>query len=234
MRRFARPREFLLNLNIDVILTICSSLLQESFLAFTNFFQVWVGYKSRDEILQLLHHLDWSNMHVHSMSWNQVTMDRFNAFLGECSRIRVSHALNYNACNNLFVNNQVNDNMYLLQVLARHDQFSFFAFNIFRAFFYNCVFEQSAEEMFFRFRNNKTFNDQFDCFLECLKGRLIISQAGWDAHLIMRPGFPMCEQFRSGEDDHYSPYSWPPTVDRVRKSNCQHCFLHMVFELIFN
>ncbi|KAL1816237.1 hypothetical protein ACET3Z_018811 [Daucus carota] len=54
------------------------------------------------------------------MSWNQVTMDRFNAFLGECSRIRVSHALNYNACNNLFVNNQVNDNMYLLQENRTH------------------------------------------------------------------------------------------------------------------
>ena len=234
MRRFARPEEFLLNLNVDVILTVCSYLLQESFLAFSNFFQVWVGYKTPNEILELLHHLDWSNMHVHNMSWDRVTMERFNAFLGECSRIRVSHALSYNACNNLFVNNRVNDNMFLLQILSHHDQFSFFAFNIFRAFFNTCVFDQSAEDMFFKFTNNKSFNEQFDRFPDCLRGRLMLSQAGWDAHQIMNPSFSMCERFRGGQDDHYSPYSWPPTIDRVRKSKCEHCFLHMVFQLIFH
>ena len=128
MRRIPRPEEYLFNLNLDIILIICSTLLQESFVAFTNFFQVWAVYKTREEILDLLHHLDWSKMHVHHMSWNRVTMDRFNAFLQECSRMRVLHALNYNACNNLFVNNQVNDNMFLLQILAHHDQCVFLRF----------------------------------------------------------------------------------------------------------
>lgn len=111
---------------------------------------------------------------------------------------------------------------------------SFFAFNIFRVFFHTCVFDQSAEDMYFRFINNKNFNDQFDIFVECLRGRLIISQAGWDGHHIIKPAFPMCHQFRTGQDDHYSPYSWPPTIDRVKKSKCQHCFFHMIFQLIFD
>lgn len=121
MKRIALPQDYLLNLNIELILNICFLLLQDDFLGFTNFFQVFVVYKNDEEVFNLLHHLYRTNMHVYKLSWNPVISVRFTLLLQMCSEMTVFHAASYNACNNLFLNNQVNENMFFLDILADYD-----------------------------------------------------------------------------------------------------------------
>ncbi|WOG82391.1 hypothetical protein DCAR_0101555 [Daucus carota subsp. sativus] len=220
MKRYPLPEEYLLNLNMDIILTICSFLLRDNFLAFTNFFQVFVMYKNDDEVFNLLHHLDWTNMHVHKLSWNQVVSSRFSRFLETSTEMMVIHAIAYNACNNLILNNQVNQNMSLLQILAHHDHLSFLALHIFRPFFDNNVFQVSAKAVHFRFKNNQIFNGQLQSFTEAFNGRLRLCTGGWDARQVMKPSFPMCQSYKTQPADHFSPYSWPAHIDRDNRLHC--------------
>ena len=234
MKRNPLPQDYLLNLNMEMILSICSLLLRDDFLAFTNFFQIFVVYKTDEEILNFLHHLDWTNIHVHKSSWVPVVSQRLNQFLQTCTNMRVLHAISYNTCSNLILNNQMNENILVLEMLAEHDHFSYFALNIFKPFFNPNVFQQSARNLYFRFKNSKSFNAQLQSFTESITGRMKLCTGGWDARQLMKPSFPMCQSYITEPAAHFSPYSWPAHFDRVISCKCSYCFLHMLFEIIFD
>ena len=234
MKKTTVPEEYLLNLNIDILLKICSLVLHDDFVAFTNLFQVFFVYMNEEEVSNLLHHLDWTYMHVHRISWNPIVSVRLTQFLKRCTEIRVSHALSYNACNNLFLKNQILENMFLLQNLETCDHFSFLAINFFRTFYNPQAFEESAKVVHLMFINNKKFNAHLSHFTQALNGRLKLCQGGWGARQIMKPSFSTCPMYKERPAHHYSPYGWPAHMERVRLSNCNHCFLLMLFEIIFD
>jgi len=124
MRRIARANEYLLHLNIELIISICSVLLEKSFMDFSNFFQVWSLYQTRAEISYLLHHLDWT--HMHTFDTNGLTPQgvRFSLFLHDCKNLGINHALCYDACKNLMSGHQPLDNLQILHTISDNHSLS--------------------------------------------------------------------------------------------------------------
>ena len=233
MTRIARAHENLLHLNIDLILQICSHLLQSDFLDFCNFFQVWHVSKSDAEIFNLLHNLDWSSMHLYDFNWNNDRCNRFKLFKVKCNNLGVLHFMSYEACKNVFSDNERAHNMYTLEMLAHHDHFSYFALNFFRSWLEQDTFFSSSKKLHLKFIHNPVFNQQMERFATSLKGILQRTLSGWHPPLQNRPSFPICSLYKYARNEHFSPYSWPPFFLRVKNSHCHYCFLHMLFYIIF-
>lgn len=179
MRRIARANEYLLHLNIELIISICSVLLEKSFMDFSNFFQVWSLYQTRAEISYLLHHLDWT--HMHTFDTNGLTPQgvRFSLFLHDCKNLGINHALCYDACKNLMSGHQPLDNLQILHTISDNHSLSFLAYFIFKPFYQNTSPEESASNLYNKFLTSMHFRSNLVNNCVILEARRTVHHVGW-------------------------------------------------------
>ena len=220
-------------LNIELMISICNLLLENSFLDFSNFFQVLCFRCSRAETLEVLHGLDWSWMHEADNSWVPLVVTRFTAFLDKCIQIRVSDAFCYVACKNLFVGINPMYHLNVLRELSTTHHLSFLSYHIFMPVYDIESVQFCARSIACQVSSSGHFKEFLLKNCRILNVRNDYSRVGWVRDPSLPPPLPLCALLRSDSDGHFNPYRWPALYKDILSTECSLCSLQILLLIIF-
>lgn len=233
--RVAGPDDHILRLPTDMVLIICSLLLEESFQDFTNFYLSWVPYQTPQQISTLLHNFDWRNMPLHERTWWYQPRQLFLAFLGMCKDRRVKGALCYDASKNIILGNMMEENLDVLQGIADEHSASFVTFHVFNSICRPETAEDSATSLLTRL-GGLHFRADLEACVMMLRDLRLVQEAGlgWEEYPAMRaPDVPLCSFGNTMKPLHFYVRGWPPTFETVLSCTCSKCLLEMLWYIIF-
>lgn len=233
MRKMAPPEYQILNLDIDLVIIIFSLLLNDNFIDFANFFQIWVFYQTPKHISIILQHIDWSNIHIHESSLNPIAQHKFSAFLEDCKTRGINHALCYDACKHLLQRKDPENNLYILRQLSHNHFLSFLAFHVFSSIYNGACVEESATSIYHRLKNFQFKSNLQSMVITLQKYTRQHNRGSWNA---VRPFTPLplwCPLGKERISTHFYFHGWPPTFEEIINSTCPLCCLQMICYEIF-
>lgn len=233
MKRIAAPVEYIVHLNIELILSICSMLLKDDFIDFCNFFRVWSLTKTRPEICHLLENLDWTNMHTFDRDPLSATGIRFTRFLSSCKLWGVKHAFCYEACKNLILGIEPVSNLQLLNDIRLTHSLSFLAYYLFLPYYQHTPPSECVAILFKEFSNNYLCRVNLKQNIMILTARRVAENAGLGevSPIVLKES--ICPIHGTEHEGHLDYQARALLISDVEKLACYHCFAHIICCNIF-
>lgn len=232
MRKMARREDLILNLDIDLVLIIFSLLLNDNFIDFANFFQIWVPYQTKEAISKIFRNLDWSNIQIHENPWNPLAQHKFSSFIQHCKIEGINHAICYDACKHLLQGEDTENNLHILRQLSKNHSPSYLAFHVFNSIYKEMCREESATFIHQRLKTLH-FRSHLQSIVEMLQKYKRQHRGGWNEVQRFTPVGPLCPLGRARLRRHFYIYGWPPTFEEIMNSVCPLCCLQMLWCTIF-